>query len=55
MGRTKIFMEKDVVWPVRMRESFKKRFKEHCDKKGYSMNKRTKILMEKDMNGEIEI
>jgi len=50
MGRPKIFKEKDVVWPVRMREDFKKKFKAHCDKKGYSMNKRVKILMENDMN-----
>lgn len=50
MGRTKIYEEKDVVWPVRMREGFKKKFKAHCDNMGYSMNKRVKILMEKDMN-----
>ncbi len=46
--------EKDVVWPVRMKESFKKRFKTHCDNQGYSMNKRVKLLMEKDMNTKIQ-
>lgn len=50
MGRTKINTEKDLVWPIRMKESFKNQFKVFCDKNGYSMNKRVKILMEQDMN-----
>ena len=54
MGRKKLSDEKDVVWPVRMKISFKCRFKEYCDKNGFSMNKRVKILMEKDMNGEVK-
>ncbi len=52
MGRTKKILEKDVVWPIRMKESFKKEFKTHCDKHGYSMNKRVKLLMEKDISNE---
>lgn len=41
--------EKDVIWPIRMKESFKVKFKDFCDKNGYSMNKRVKFLMEKDL------
>lgn len=41
--------EKDVVWPIRMKQTLKDDFKKHCDKKGYSMNKRMKILIEDDV------
>lgn len=44
--------EKDVVWPIRMKQSLKDRFKEYCDKNGFSMNKRIKILIEKDVEDE---
>jgi len=50
MGRIKLTTEKDIVWPIRMKEGFKKRFKTFCDNNGYSMNKRVKLLMEQDMN-----
>lgn len=50
MGRTNKSLEKDVVWPIRMKEGFKKQFKLHCDKHGYSMNKRVKLLMEQDID-----
>jgi predicted DNA-binding protein len=50
MGRKKLSDEKDVVWPIRMKISLQQRFKELCDKNGYSMSKRVKILMEKDIN-----
>ena len=53
MGRTKKSLEKDVVWPIRMKEFFKKEFKAHCDKNGYSMNKRVKLLMEKDITNNL--
>lgn len=49
MGRTKKSLEKDVIWPIRMKEEFKIKFKIHCDKNGYSMNKRVKLLMEQDI------
>jgi len=54
MKMPKINKENDVILPVRMKEDFKKLFKNHCDKNGYSMNKRLKILIEKDLNGEIK-
>ena len=54
MGRKKISNELDVVWPIRMKEGFKYKYKEYCDKHGFSMNKRVKTLMEKDLNGEIQ-
>ena len=41
--------EKDVIWPIRMKKSLKDSFKKHCDKNGYSMNKRIKILIERDV------
>ena len=44
--------EKDVVWPVRMKQSLKDEFKSYCDKNGFSMNKRIKILIEMDIKNE---
>ena len=41
--------EKDVVWPIRMSQELKNKFKNYCDLKGYSMNKLIKILMEKEI------
>jgi hypothetical protein len=52
MKKQKIEKENDVIWPIRMKKSFKNKFKIHCDKNGYSMNKRIKILIEKDINEE---
>ena len=54
MGRTKKSLEKDIVWPIRMKETFKSQFKEHCDKHGYAMSKRVRLLMEQDINKVIE-
>ncbi len=45
-------IDKDVVWPIRMKESLKSLFKKHCDSKGYSMNKRIKTLIELDIKNE---
>ncbi len=42
-------IDEDVVWPIRMKESLKISFKTYCDKNGYSMNKRIKTLIEKDI------
>jgi len=42
--------EKEVVWPIRMSQSLKDEFKNYCDKNGFSMNKRIKILMDQDIN-----
>lgn len=50
MKQTKKILEPDVIWPIRMKNGFKVKFKAHCDKYGYSMNKRVKLLMEQDMN-----
>jgi hypothetical protein len=41
--------DKDVVWPIRMKESLKTSFKIHCDNNGYSMNKRIKTLIENEI------
>lgn len=45
---------KDVVWPIRMSQELKDKFKSYCDAKGYAMNKLIKLLIEKELkNGEI--
>ena len=44
--------QKDVVWPIRMSQELKDKFKIYCDKKGYSMNKLIKILIEKEINND---
>jgi len=44
--------KKDVIWPIRMSQELKDKFKSHCDGNGYSMNKRIKILIEKDLKNE---
>jgi|LakMenE18May11ns_1017448.scaffolds.fasta_scaffold9679146_2 hypothetical protein len=41
--------DKDVIWPIRMKESLKNNFKKHCDTKGFSMNKRIKTLIENEI------
>ena len=41
--------QKDVVWPIRMSQELKDRFKTYCDDNGYSMNKLIKILIEKKL------
>ncbi len=41
---------KDVVWPIRMKKGLKDKFKDHCDKNGYSMNKRLNILIEREVD-----
>lgn len=45
----------EVVWPIRMTKEFKKQYKEYCDNKGFSFNKRIKLLMANDMNNKIKI
>lgn len=44
--------EKDVILPIRIKRELKNEFKSHCDKKGYSLNKRIKILIEEDIQNE---
>lgn len=44
--------KKDVVWPIRMSQELKDKFKGHCDDKGYSMNKLIKILIKKEINND---
>lgn len=53
MGRKKLSNEPDVRWPILMKKGFKDKYKKYCDVYGISMNRRVKLLMEKDMNGEI--
>jgi len=36
---------------IRMDESLKDRFKNHCDNNGFSLSKRIRILMENDIRG----
>ena len=55
MGRKKLSDEPDVRWPILMKQGFKDKYKQFCDSKGFSMNKRVKLLMEKDMTGEVKI
>jgi len=55
MGRKKISNEPDVRWPILMKKNFKEQYKNFCDKNGMSMNKRIKLLMEKDMEGILTI
>lgn len=38
--------KKEVVWPIRMSQELKDKFKIHCDEHGYSMNKKIKLLIE---------
>ena len=49
MKENKKEINKDVVWPIRMKRSLKDQFKKHCDDSGYSMNKRMKVLIENDI------
>lgn len=44
--------QKDVVWPIRMSQDLKDKFKSYCDIKGYSMNKLIKILIEREVQNE---
>ena len=41
--------QKDVIWPIRMSQTLKNEFKSHCDEHGYSMNKKIKLLIEKEI------
>ena len=47
------------IFPIRLSKEFKKEYKDYCDKNGYSMTKRIKLLMNNDMgkinNDEKEI
>ncbi len=42
--------EKDIIWPVRIKKDLRDRFKKHCNKMGYSMSKRLRVLMEVEIN-----
>lgn len=44
--------QKDVVWPIRMSQELKNKFKVYCDDKGYSMNKLIKILIQNEIKNE---
>jgi len=45
-------INEDIIWSIRMKQSLKDEFKIFCDKHGFSMNKRMKILIEKDLKNE---
>ncbi len=38
---------------IRINKEFKDSYMSFCDKNGYSLSKRIKLFMKKDMNGEI--
>jgi hypothetical protein len=44
--------EKDIILPIRIKRDLKNEFKTHCDKKGYSLNKRINILIKQDIENE---
>ena len=44
--------QKEVVWPIRMSQELKDKFKTYCDNNGFSMNKLIKTLIEKEINYE---
>lgn len=54
-GRPKTVFEKNVTWPILMRQSFKDEYKMFCDKNAISMNRRVKLLMQKDMEDNLII
>ena len=47
--------KKEVVWPIRMTQEFKDKFKTFCDENGYSMNKKIKILIVGDGESKNDI
>lgn len=53
-GRPKESNEPMVTWPILMPKSFRDKYKEFCGRYAISMNKRVRLLMTKDMNGEIK-
>lgn len=54
-GRPKTIKEPSVTWPILMAKNFKESYKNFCNKQAMSMNKRVKLLMEKDMNNKLII
>lgn len=42
-------MEKNKQLIVRLEDNLKNKFEEHCQKNGYSISKRLRILIEKDI------
>lgn len=50
MSRNKIKDNKmDYIFPLRMGISFKNKFKKYCDNNGFSMAKRIRLIMLKDI------
>ena len=47
--KKEILEDRDCIWPIRMKQSLKKEFKSFCDTNGYSMNKKIKIMIEKEI------
>ena len=41
--------KKGIMINIRINNSLKDRFKKHCDKNGFSLSKRLRILMESDI------
>jgi len=52
MKREKIFIE---TLTIRISDALNKRYKRYCDENGLSLSKRLRYLIEKDINGKIEI
>ena len=42
-------MEKNKQLIIRLEDNLKNKFEEHCQKNGYSISKRLRILIEKDI------
>lgn len=40
---------------IRISELLNKKYKNYCDENGYSLSKRLRFLMERDIDGKIEI
>jgi|688.fasta_scaffold918520_2 hypothetical protein len=53
MARPRIYKnEMDEIFPIRMTKEFKDEFKLFCDKNGYSMSKRIRLIMKEDMTSK---
>lgn len=53
-GRPKENKEPMITWPILMPIEFKKKYKTFCESQAISMNRRVRLLMQKDLNGEIK-
>jgi hypothetical protein len=52
MNKDKQFKESRLI--VRMTDVEHKTYKDYCDKNGYTMSKRVRLLIDKDIEGKLE-